>query len=85
MGKIVEDLEDAARWHNSRILYWHINKMRGSLQFGLVPVKGRNRAIVCDKKSIKERLAEYLENKLNRDTVAGKDIEENKKVCDTWI
>ena len=28
--------------------------------------------------------AEYCENVLNRDRVAAKDIEENKKVCDTF-
>jgi len=35
------------------------------------------------KKKVKERWVEYFENLLNRDTVAGKDIEENEKVCDT--
>jgi len=32
---------------------------------------------------VKERWAEHFENVLNRDTVAGKDIDENGKVCDT--
>ena len=38
MDKIAEDLEDAARRHNSKILYWHVNKLKGSSQSGLVPV-----------------------------------------------
>ena len=32
MDKIAEDLEDAARRHNSKILYRHVNKLRGSSQ-----------------------------------------------------
>jgi hypothetical protein len=39
MDKIAEDLEDAAKWHNSKIKYWHDSKLRGSSQSGLVPVK----------------------------------------------
>ena len=27
MDKIAEDLEDAARRHNSKILYWHVNSI----------------------------------------------------------
>ena len=42
MHKTAEDLEDAARRHNSKILYWHINKLSGSSQSGLIPVKDRN-------------------------------------------
>ena len=59
--------------------------MKGSSQFGLVPVKDRNRATISDKEKVKERweCAKDFENVLNRDTVAGKDIEENEKVCDT--
>jgi hypothetical protein len=30
MDKIAEDLEYAGRRHNSKILYWHVNKLRGS-------------------------------------------------------
>ena len=57
--------------------------MRGSSQSGLVPVKGRNGATINDKERVKERWAEHFENLLNRDRVAGKDIEENEKVYDT--
>ena len=32
IDKIVEDLEDAAKRHNSKILYWHVNKLRGNGQ-----------------------------------------------------
>jgi len=42
LDKIVKDLEDAAIQNNRKILYWHINKSRGSSQFGLIPVKDRN-------------------------------------------
>jgi len=35
MDKIAEDLEDAARQHNSQILSWQVNKLRGSSQSGL--------------------------------------------------
>ena len=83
MDKIAEDLEDSARQHNSKILQWHVNKLRGSSQCRLVPVKDRNGATIIDKERVKERWAEHSENVLNRDTVAGKDIDENKKVCDT--
>ena len=55
--------------------------MKGSSQSGLVPVKDRNGATISDKEKNKERWVEHFENVLNRDTVAGKDIDE--KVCDT--
>ena len=29
VGKIAEDPEIAGRRHNSKILYWHANKLRG--------------------------------------------------------
>ena len=38
---ITEDLEDAARRHNSKILCWHANKLRGKHQFGLIPGKDK--------------------------------------------
>ena len=57
--------------------------MNWSSQSGLVLVKDRNGCTISDKERVKERWAEHFENVLNRDTVAGKDIEENKKVCDT--
>ena len=47
MDKIAEDLEDTARWHNSKILYWHVNKLRS--QSGHVLVKNRNGATRSDK------------------------------------
>ena len=83
MDKIAEDLEDAARRHNSKILYWHVNKLKGSSRSGLVPVKDRNGVTISDKEKVKERWVEHFENVLNQDTVAGKDIDENEKVCDT--
>ena len=83
MDKIVEDLEDAARRYNSKILYWYVNKLRGTSQSSLVPVKDRNGATIIDKEGIKERWVDHFEKVLNRDTAAGKDIDENEKVCDT--
>ena len=41
MDKIAEDLEDAARRHNSKILFWHVNKLRGSSQSGLILVEDK--------------------------------------------
>ena len=55
MDKIAENLEDAARRHNSKILYWHVNKLRGSGQYGLVPVKDRNGTTISNKERVKER------------------------------
>ena len=72
MDKIAEDLEDAARRHNSKILYWHVNKLRGSSRSRLVPVKDRNGATISDKERVKERWAEHFENVLNRATVCRK-------------
>ena len=83
MDKIAEDLEDAARRHNSKKLYWYVNKLKGSSQSGLVPVKVRNGATISDKEKVKEKWVEHFENMLNRDIVAGKDIDENENVCDT--
>ena len=81
MDKIAEDLEDVARWHNSKILYWHVNKLGRNSQSVLVPVKDRNGATISDNERVKERKAEHFENRLNRDRVTGKDIEKNEKVC----
>ena len=81
--KIAEDLEDAARRRNSKILYWYVNKLKENSQSGLVPIKSRNGATISDKERVKERGAEHFENVLNRDRVAGKDIGENEKKIDT--
>ena len=80
MVKITKDQKDAARKYNSKILFWHVNKLRGSSQSGLVPVKDRNRATISDKEKVKERWLKHFENLLNRDTVAGKHIEEMKEL-----
>ena len=55
MDIIAEDPEYAARRHNSKILYWHVNKLRGNSQSRLVPVKDRNRATIIDKERVKGR------------------------------
>ena len=55
MNDIAEDLEDAARRHNSKILYYHINKLRECSQFGLIPLKDTNGAIISDKERVKKR------------------------------
>ena len=57
--------------------------MKGSSQSGLVPVKDRNGVTISDKEKVKVRWVEHFVNVLNRDTVAGEDIDENEKVCDT--
>ena len=61
---------------NRKILYWHVNKLKGSSQSELVPVEDRNGATISDKEKVKERWVENFENVLDRDTVAGKDIDE---------
>ena len=65
MDKIAEHLEDSARRHSSKILYWH-NKLRGSSHSGLVPVKDTKGATISDKERVEEKQTEYFEN-LNRD------------------
>ena len=44
MDKNVEDLEDATRRRNFKILYWRVNKLKGAVnsQSRLVPAKYRN-------------------------------------------
>ena len=39
MDKSAEDMEDADRRKNNKILYWCVNKLRGSSQSGLVQLK----------------------------------------------
>ena len=85
MDKIVEDLEDAVSRYNSKILYCHVNKLRGRSQSRLVSAKDRNATTINDKESVKKRWAKYFENVLNRNRVAEKHIEENEKNCDTLI
>ena len=57
--------------------------MRGRCQSGLVLVKDRNEAKSSDKERFKDRWVEHFETLQNQDRVAGKDIEQNEKVCDT--
>ena len=57
--------------------------MRRSSQSGLVSVEDRNGSTISDKERVKETWVEKFGNRLNRDRVAWKDIEENEKVCDT--
>ena len=59
MDKIAEHLEDTAGRHNSKILYWHVNKLRGSGQSRLVLVKDRNSTRVSDKKELKRNGATF--------------------------
>ena len=65
MDKIAEDLADTARQHNSKILYWHASKSRGTSQSGLFPVRDRNGATISAKEIVKERWVEHFENVLN--------------------
>ena len=80
MDKMAGDLEDAARRHNSRILYWHTNKLRGSRQSGFIPVEKRNSATISNIGRIKEKFPGYFEDVLNSDKATRKDIEDNEKV-----
>ena len=57
--------------------------MRGSSQSGRIPLKDRNGATSSNAKRVKKRWAEHFENVLSRDTVAGKDTDNNEKKCDT--
>ena len=43
----------------------------------------RNGATISDEEKVKERWVEHFENVLNRDTIAGKDTDENENFCDT--
>ena len=84
MDKIAMDLEDVAIRHISKILYWRANKLRESSQSRHVPVKDKKGATISDKERVKGEIwVEHFENVLNQDRVAGKDIEENDKICDT--
>ena len=49
----------------------------------LSQLKIKNGATIGDKERVKQRWAKHFENVLNRDRVAGKDVEENEKVYDT--
>jgi hypothetical protein len=80
MDKIAEDLEDVSRPHNSKILQWHVNKLRGCIQSELGSVEDRNGATISDKERVKGRWVEHFENFLNRGRFSGKDIEENEEV-----
>ena len=71
------------RRHNSQTLNWCANKLRGSGQSGLVPVENRKGATVNEKETVKYRWAEHFEIVLNRDRVAGKDIDKNERVCNS--
>jgi hypothetical protein len=39
MDETAEDLEGVAKRHNSKILYWHVSRLKGSGESRLVPVK----------------------------------------------
>jgi hypothetical protein len=56
--------------------------LRGNSQSEVVPDKARNGATISNKERVKERWAEHFENVLYRDRVTGKDIQNNKQVCD---
>ena len=79
MDKIAEYLEDAARRHNSKILYWHANKLRGSSQSAFMLVVDRNGATIGNKERVKERWAKHFENVLT-ETELQKKIK-NEKPC----
>ena len=56
IGIIVEDLDDAARQYNSKVLYYHVKKLRENNQSGFVLVKDMDRAtLVINNKLKKDR------------------------------
>ena len=55
--------------------------MRRGSQAGLVTDEDRNGTKINAYERVKERWVEHFENVLSRDRVAGKDIEEIKKLC----
>ena len=62
MNKIVKDMDDAARRHNSKILYRHVSKLRGSSQSRLVPAKDRHKTRISDKERVKQIWPDHYEN-----------------------
>ena len=54
MDKIAINLEDTAKRRNGKILYWYVNKLRGTGQPVLVPVKCRNGSTISNKERGKE-------------------------------
>ena len=62
--KIAEDLEDAVRRHNIKILYWYVNKLRENGQSELAPIKEMNWATISDKGRVEQRWREHIENVL---------------------
>ena len=74
MDETAKYLEDTARRHNSKILFWDFNKLRGTSQFRLFPVKNRNVATNSYKERVKERWVEHFEDMLYGYRVRGKDI-----------
>ena len=70
MDKIAEDLEDAARRHNNKILYWHVNKLSRVVNPDFSQLK-IGTGLQLEIRKVKERWVELFENLLNRYTVAG--------------
>ena len=84
MDQIAKDLETPTQ-HNSKILYWHLIKLRGNLQRGFVTLKDIKRVTINDKERVEERWAEYFDKVLNHDRATRKDIKKNVKVVTFWI
>ena len=82
MDKICEDLEDAARQHTSKILCWHLNKLKGSSQSGLVPGTRMGPKLVI-RKELRKDGGTFSECAKPRYSCR-KDIDQNEKVCDTF-
>ena len=76
MDKIAEDIEDAARWHNSEILFpaYMLINQEGIVNLKISQLKT---GIINDKERVKERWEEHFPNVLNRNIIARKDIENN--------
>ena len=51
--KTIEDLEDAARRHNSEICHWHVKKLRGNSHLNLSQLKIGTGAQLVARKDLK--------------------------------
>ena len=82
MLKVTENLENTAKQHNSKIFYWHFNKLRGSSHSEDLPVKNKNGAFISDKKSFKGWRAEYFGNMLNSHKFMENGLKTNENISD---
>lgn len=81
MDKIAEDLEDAAKRHNLKVMYEHVRNLSGRKKQAILPVKNEKGEQLHDKEQIKDRWSEHFKKVLNRDRVESV-IDENEKIIE---